>query len=172
MNDIFISVGSNIDADINIPEALRRLQTFVDVCATSTFYRTEDVDRPASPMFSNGVWQIVTKLKPLELKYEVLRRVESKLGRVRTLDPSAPRTIDLDLVLYGNRVVHEPDLILPDPKIRTRPFIAVPLLELAPHLKLPDSGESVSSLPAASDHSLQVACKLTERMKSQICNRK
>ena len=76
----------------------------------------------------------------------MLRRIESELGRVRSADRYAPRTIDLDLLLYGDLVIDEPGLRIPDPDIRIRPFIAVPLLELEPGLVMPDTGEAIAGL--------------------------
>jgi 7,8-dihydro-6-hydroxymethylpterin-pyrophosphokinase len=74
------------------------------------------------------------------LKFEVLRRIEAALGRRRGPDKYAPRPIDLDLLLYGDSVVEEPDLVLPDPDLRTRPFLAAALQELAPGLIEPVAG--------------------------------
>ena len=142
----YISVGSNIEPEKNIPEALEKLKRYVRVNAVSTFYRTIPIGRPEQSAFMNGVWQIDALQTARELKFGVLRRIEAELGRVRTEDKYAARTIDLDIALYGDVVINEPDLRIPDPDIRQRPFIAIPLLELAPLLVLPDTGELLSSL--------------------------
>lgn len=142
----YISVGSNIEPEKNIPEALEKLKKYVRVNAISTFYRTIPVGRPEQSAFINGVWQINAEQTARELKFHVLRQIEAELGRVRTEDKYAARTIDLDIALYGDMVIDDPDLRIPDPDIRRRPFIAVPLLELAPRLVLPDTEESLSSL--------------------------
>lgn len=142
----YISVGSNIEPERNIPEALEKLKKYVRVNAISTFYRTIPVGRPEQSAFINGVWQINAEQTARELKFHVLRQIEAELGRVRTEDKYAARTIDLDIALYGDMVIDDPDLRIPDPDIRRRPFIAVPLLELAPRLVLPDTEESLSSL--------------------------
>lgn len=136
----FVGVGSNIEPRRNIQAALVRLARRVRVTGVSTFYRTPALDRPDQPAFLNGVWRIETDLAPRALKLDVLRGIERSLGRVRTADRYAPRTIDLDLLLYGDLTVDEPDLRIPDPDIRKRPFIVVPLLELAPDLVMPDTG--------------------------------
>jgi len=143
---VFVAVGSNVDPERNIPAALRSLKRFAPVTATSTFFRTPPLSRPEQPMFYNGVWQLHTTRSPRELKFEVLRCIETELGRERTEDRHAPRPIDLDLILYGDRVIGESDLCVPDPEICQRPFIAIPLLELAPHLVLPDTQQRLSSL--------------------------
>jgi 2-amino-4-hydroxy-6-hydroxymethyldihydropteridine diphosphokinase len=144
--EAYISVGSNIEPEKNIPEALEKLKKYVRVKATSTFYRTMPIGRPEHSAFLNGAWQIDAEQTARELKFHVLRQIEAELGRVRTEDKYAPRTIDLDIVLYGDMVIDEPGLCVPDPDIRQRAFIAVPLLELAPRLVLPDTGELLSSL--------------------------
>ena len=83
------------------------------------------------------------------LKFGILRDIETELGRTRGADRYAARPIDLDLAVYGDAAIDEPDLRIPDPDIRERPFVAVPLLELAPNLVMPDSGESLASLSVA-----------------------
>jgi dihydroneopterin aldolase/2-amino-4-hydroxy-6-hydroxymethyldihydropteridine diphosphokinase len=151
--EAFISAGSNIDPSRHIAQALDRLTERVRVKAVSTFYRNPPVGKSGQPPFFNGVFRIATTLPPRELKLDALRSVESLLNRVRTGDKYAPRTIDLDILLYGNTVMDEKDLRIPDPDIRSRPFLAIPLLELAPDLLLPDTGERLDSLQSAKDRS-------------------
>jgi 2-amino-4-hydroxy-6-hydroxymethyldihydropteridine diphosphokinase len=145
--DAFVAVGSNIDPQENVRRALTILKTYVSITAVSTFYRTAAVDRPDQPDFINGVVGIRTARSPREVKFDVLRRIESQLGRVRSADKYAARTIDLDLVLYGAMVVDQPDLHLPDASIRRYPFVAVPLVELACDLVLPDTRTPLSDEP-------------------------
>jgi len=154
----FVAVGSNLDPETHILAALRALQARVQVRAVSAFYQTPALPAPAgsigpqpAPFFLNGVFRIETALEPRAVKFAVLRPIEAGLGRVRTADRYAPRTLDLDLILHGRTVALERDLRLPDPGIRTRNFIAVPLLELAPDLVLPDTGERLQTLPVAKD---------------------
>jgi dihydroneopterin aldolase/2-amino-4-hydroxy-6-hydroxymethyldihydropteridine diphosphokinase len=142
----FVAVGSNVDPEANIAAALGLLKSFATVTRTSTFYRTAPLARPEQPMFYNGVWELRTTQCPRKLKFDVLRRIEADLGRERTEDRHAARSIDLDLILYGDQVVAESDLCIPDPEICRRPFIAIPLLELAPDLVLPDTRQRLSSL--------------------------
>jgi 2-amino-4-hydroxy-6-hydroxymethyldihydropteridine diphosphokinase len=134
----FIGVGSNIAPEDNIREALRRLGQSTRLLSISTFYREPAIDRPEEPDFYNGVVAIETDLPAATLKWQVLRPIETALGRQRSGDRYAARTIDLDLLLYGDSVVSGSDLTLPDPDILTRPFIAIPLYEIAPDLVLPD----------------------------------
>jgi len=145
MTRAFVSIGSNIDPEINVRNAILRLRSTARVKAVSTVYRTEPVGPPGQPPFYNCVVEIETDLAPRELKFQLLRRIESELGRTRGADRFAARTIDLDLVLYDELVMTTEDLTLPDPDILRRPFLAIPLQELAPGLVLPGSGIRISA---------------------------
>ena len=125
----FVAVGSNIDPQKNIAAALLALVSRAWVASSSTFYRTEPVGREDQPPFVNGVWRIDTTLEPLQIKNGLLQTVERKLGRQRTADTFAPRTIDLDLVLYDDLVLDNADLRLPHPDL-VRPFVCTPIREL------------------------------------------
>ena len=144
MSQAFVSVGSNIEPEENVSRAIKLLARQVSITGLSTVYITEPVGRPEQAPYYNCVVEIDTPLAPLELKNTVLRRIEGELGRVRGEDKFAPRAIDLDLILYGDVVMKTGDLVLPDPEIRNRPFLAGPLFELAPNLIMPDSKEPVS----------------------------
>jgi 2-amino-4-hydroxy-6-hydroxymethyldihydropteridine diphosphokinase len=133
----FIGAGSNIEPEDNIREALRQLRQSTRLLSISTFYREPAIGRPEEPDFYNGVVAIDTDLPPATLKWQVLRPIETALGRHRGTDKYASRTIDLDLLLYGESVLSGSELTLPDPDILTRPFIAIPLYEIAPDLLLP-----------------------------------
>lgn len=142
----YIGVGSNIDAEDNIRRALKMLGERLRIMSASTFYRTAAIGSPDSPDFVNGVVAVDTELDPLELKFGVLHEIEDALGRVRCDDKYNPRTIDLDIALYEDVVVGEGDLVLPDPNITDRAFLAAPLLELAPDGVLPGTGEPLSEI--------------------------
>jgi len=135
--EAYIGVGSNIRPAENIVAALAALRKRVAVTATSTFYRTAPLDGRDEEAYLNGVWRVVTSSPPRALKFDVLRRIEADLQRTRVEDRYAARTIDLDLLLFDDLVVNEEDLQLPDPDICERPFIALPLAELAPDLSIP-----------------------------------
>lgn len=142
----FIGIGSNIEPEANIQRAVARLARELRITGVSTFYRSEAIGEKPQPAFVNGVVAVETPLPPLELKLKVLRRIEAELGRQRSADKYAPRTIDLDLLLYDDLVLDTPELTLPDPHISERACIAVPLAELAPQLRLPGTGESISEV--------------------------
>ncbi len=137
--EVFIGVGSNIEPEHNITDALERLSKRVDITGISSFYKTAPFLREDQDDYLNGVWQISTCIPPQELKSSVLRTIERELHRNREYDKFAPRTIDLDLLLYGDMVIQKGDLTIPDPDIYMRPFIAFPLYELNPYLVMPDT---------------------------------
>jgi dihydroneopterin aldolase/2-amino-4-hydroxy-6-hydroxymethyldihydropteridine diphosphokinase len=144
----FIAVGSNLDAERNVADALELVGRLLRIVAVSSFYRTPALGAPGSPNFLNGVIEIETELEPRELKRLVLLEVENKLGRERGDDPNAPRSIDLDLVLYGDLVCSEEGLTLPGGEILERAFVALPILELEPELVLPGTGQPLRELAA------------------------
>lgn len=140
MATAYIGIGSNIDPERNVRATIRLLRESTRIVNISTVYCTEPVGSPELEPFYNGVVEIETDTSPRELKFAVLRNIEQTLGRTRSSDKYAPRTVDLDIIVYGDAVISEPDLIIPDPEIAARAFIAVPLFELAPDLLLPGSG--------------------------------
>ena len=133
---VHVAVGANVAPERNILDGLDRLARRLPIVAVSTFYRTSAIGRPEQEDYLNGVIALDTALEPRVLK-EVLRDVERALGRVRGEDAYAPRTLDLDILLYGNRVYNETGIEIPDPDIATRPFLAAGLIELDPSLTLP-----------------------------------
>jgi len=165
----FISIGSNIDPENNVRNALLRLGSVVRVRAISTVYRTEPIGPPGQQMFYNCIVEIETDLAPRDLKFQLLRRIESELGRKRDSDKFAARTIDLDLILYDELVMTAEDLTLPDPDILARPFLAVPLHELAPGLVLPGSGVRISEkIPALPRTGMKPLVNYTERIRKDL----
>lgn len=165
----FVGIGSNIDPEKNVKEALRLLDRRVRVRAISTIYQTEPVGRKDQPPFYNGVAEIETGLSPRELKYGVLRRIENELGRERGSDKFDARTIDLDLILYDSLEVSSDELTLPDPELVLRPFLAFPLSELAPELLLPGTGEHMREIASRmTRHGMTPLDKYTEHLRKDV----
>lgn len=168
----FIGVGSNIAPEENIRNALRRLAVSVDILSISTFYCEPALDRPEEPDFYNGVVAIDTNLPPMKLKWEVLRRIEADLGRRRSTDKYASRAIDLDLLLWGDLVAASNELTLPDPDILKRPFVAVPLCEIAPALMLPGFEIPIREVAAGfSAESMQPLAGYTRELRTELLGR-
>jgi dihydroneopterin aldolase/2-amino-4-hydroxy-6-hydroxymethyldihydropteridine diphosphokinase len=165
----FIGVGSNIEPERNITDALVRLSKHVDITGISSFYKTAPFLRKNQNNYLNGVWQISTSIPPGELKSGVLRTIEKELHRSRESDKYAPRTIDLDLLLYGDMVIHEGDLTIPDPDICKRSFIAFPLYEINPDLVMPDTKKPlIDILSALSEDNMIPDTTFTERLRRMV----
>ena len=137
----YIGLGSNLgEREATLREALTRLGELdgVAVVAVSSFRETDPVGNVDQPRFVNGAAEIETNLGPREL-LESLLEVERSLGRDRSREGRwGPRTVDLDLLLYGDEAVGEAGLEIPHPRLAERAFVVEPLLELDPELRLPD----------------------------------
>jgi 2-amino-4-hydroxy-6-hydroxymethyldihydropteridine diphosphokinase len=142
-------MGSNIRPAENIRSALHELAGQFDKLRISTVYRTPAEGDRGQPDFYNCVAGIETKIAPQDLKYQVLRPIETALERNRAFDKNAPRTIDLDLILYGEVVLDTNGLILPDPDIFRRSFLSIPLAELEPELIIPGIRARITEIAAA-----------------------
>lgn len=153
MTDVYLSLGSNIDPEINMIRAVDELRKSIDIKKISTVYRTAAVNRESQPDFYNCVLLSETDLAPKELKYGLLRRIESFLGRKREGDRYAARTIDIDILLFGNEELDEDDIRIPDPDILRRPFLAIGMLELSPALVLPGGSSTLAEVVARLDTS-------------------
>ena len=136
MVTVYISLGSNINPQKNIFEALQRLSKYTQLIDVSTVYSTEPIGVQPQPKYYNCVVHVETAIEPRRLKYDILRVIEDNLGRKRESNKYAPRTIDLDILVYGDQVISTPDLKIPDQEIMTRSFLALGLIELDPTLIL------------------------------------
>ncbi|WP_158084265.1 2-amino-4-hydroxy-6-hydroxymethyldihydropteridine diphosphokinase [Marispirochaeta aestuarii] len=145
MADFFIATGSNIEAETSLTKGLTLLAARVKLLRISTHYRTAPLGDRRQPEYVNGIWHGQTEMKPLKLK-ETLRRIEAECGRIRTGDSYASRTLDLDLILYDDLLLTGPELVLPDPQIRERAFVYIPLLELEPDIRLPGDKSILAGL--------------------------
>jgi 2-amino-4-hydroxy-6-hydroxymethyldihydropteridine diphosphokinase len=171
MPTAYIGVGSNILPEENIQRALSYLSRYERITGVSTFYLTTPFDRPGDPPFYNGVVRISTLAGPRDLKYHVLRNIEKRLHRRRTDDKSAPRTIDLDLLVYEDMVVNDDELQIPDPGILERPFVAKPLCELAGDLILPGWGTPVRDIAERlKDQGMRPMHEYTQQLRRIIHN--
>lgn len=148
---VYLTIGSNVEPRRNLPRALRLLAARLPVLAVSPVYESDPVGAPGSPRFLNAAVAIAVELGPQELKEAILRPVESLLGRVRGDDRNAPRPVDLDIALHGDRVVSDPvrGLRVPDPDTLRFAHLALPLGDIAPDLLHPLTGTSLATIAAA-----------------------
>jgi len=139
MNDVILGLGSNIVPEHNLPEALRRLAAVVKIDAVSSLWETTAIGS-AGPVFLNAAASLQTKYDRVELKSRVLWVIETSLGRVRSADKNAPRPIDLDILVFNGEVL--------DGSIFKLDHLILPLAELIPQLRDPESGKSLAKLAA------------------------
>jgi 2-amino-4-hydroxy-6-hydroxymethyldihydropteridine diphosphokinase len=170
MSQVFLSLGSNIDPAENIRKAIEFLCRHVRVTRISTVYLTPAEGRPEQPRYYNCVAEVETEIPPGELKYVILRRIEESLGRKRTADKFAARTIDLDIILYDDLIIKTDEITLPDPDIELRAFVALPLQELSPKLQLPGTGKSIADVAASlPEGGMTPLHQYTEMLRKEIC---
>jgi 2-amino-4-hydroxy-6-hydroxymethyldihydropteridine diphosphokinase len=137
MKRAYLSLGSNVgDRAANLRVALRHLESYkLRIVRLSSLLETEPVDLKDQPRFLNLVAEIDTELFPLQL-LTLIERIERAMGRKREI-PKGPRTIDIDILVYGRFVVNSPRLVIPHPRMGDRRFVMEPMVELAADLRHP-----------------------------------
>ncbi|MHB0858103.1 MAG: 2-amino-4-hydroxy-6-hydroxymethyldihydropteridine diphosphokinase [Anaerolineae bacterium] len=145
MTEALIALGSNIEPERNLRDAVARLPRTGLLLAVSPVYESEPVGRPEQPCFLNAVARIACELPPAQLKEE-LAAIERELGRVRTGDKYAPRTIDLDILLYGDQVLVLGARHVPDPDLLRYAHLALPSADVAPDLRHPETGQTMREI--------------------------
>jgi 2-amino-4-hydroxy-6-hydroxymethyldihydropteridine diphosphokinase len=146
MKKIYLGLGSNVgDREANLRAAVEQLQApDLRVLRVSPVYETEPVGYADQRWFWNAVAEAETELFPLQLLARA-GQVERALGRRRSI-PNGPRTIDIDVLLYGNTIMNSPSLEIPHPRMAERRFVLAPLADLAPELRHPVLRRTVREL--------------------------
>ncbi len=155
-SSVYIGLGSNVgDRAEMIAGGIAALtEAGVRVARQSSLYATEPVDAPPQQWFLNAVAEAHTELMPRQL-LRVIGKIERAFGRQRII-PRGPRTLDLDILLYGSSIIHTRELEVPHPRLAERRFVLVPLAELAPALRHPVLHRSMAELLAATLDTSQV----------------
>ncbi len=142
---VYLSLGSNLgDRAANLAAAIEKLRGLGEVTAVSSFYETEPMEFADQPWFLNCAVALKTELMPKQFLSRILA-IERGMGRQR-IRPKGPRTIDIDMLLFGNAVIHTPRLDVPHPAMHQRRFVLEPLAEIAPDERHPVLKRTVREL--------------------------
>jgi len=145
MATAYLGLGSNLGhRESNIASALKMLGQEARILKVSSLYETEPVGYKDQPWFLNCVCSVETNLSPQAL-LELAKTIEKNLGRKPTLR-FGPRPIDIDILFYDDLILDSPDLVIPHPRLAERPFVLLPLREIAPKLAHPLLGATIEEL--------------------------
>ncbi len=147
-NRAYLSLGSNIEPERNLPEAVRRLASFGCVVRASSVWQSPPLGFIEQADFLNGAVLLETGLDAERLKLQAIAGIETALGRVRSSNKNAPRTIDIDIELFNRDIFSVGRRQIPDPELLQRPFVAIPLAEIAPDYVHPLTGETLARIAA------------------------
>lgn len=149
MNRVYLSLGSNINPEINFVKAVQLLASATELVAVSSVWETAPLGLPHQPNYLNGVVVVHTTLSAMALKMQVLMEIEQTLGRVRQSDNKfGPRSIDIDIMLFNRDVMQLGERHIPDAEILARAFVALPLAEVDPTYIHPETGQSLADIAA------------------------
>jgi 2-amino-4-hydroxy-6-hydroxymethyldihydropteridine diphosphokinase len=141
----YLSLGANLgEREGQLREAIHRLEIVGRVISVSSFYETEPVEMTNQPWFVNCAVALETDRTPNQLMTELLN-IEEKMGRQR-VQKKGPRSVDLDILLFGNEVIESPSLTIPHPAMQQRRFVLEPLVEIAPEASHPVLKKTVREL--------------------------
>jgi 2-amino-4-hydroxy-6-hydroxymethyldihydropteridine diphosphokinase len=145
-NLAYLSLGSNIEPERNLPAAVALLHRYGVVQAVSSVWESPPVGLTDQPDFLNAAVLLETGLSAQSLRKKAIAAVETALGRVRTENKNAPRTIDIDIMLFNRDILQVHGRHIPDPEVLERPFVAIPLAEIAPDYVHPKTGQSLRDI--------------------------
>jgi 2-amino-4-hydroxy-6-hydroxymethyldihydropteridine diphosphokinase len=145
-NLAFLSLGSNIEPEENLPKAVAKLAQASKLVAVSPVWETPPLGVVDQPNFLNAAMVVETDESPETFKNKILRCIEDDLGRVRTAEKFGPRPIDIDIMFFNNQILDVDNRHIPDPEVLERPFVAIPLAEIAPDYRHPETGQTLRDI--------------------------
>ena len=148
MVKVYLSLGSNLgDRESNLAQATMALSVEANISniESSAYYTSEPLYNLKQPDFLNSVLNCDTTLKPFDF-FDVTKKIEKMLGRIRNKKRNQPRIIDIDILFFGNSVLETSELTIPHPSFQFRKFVLIPLAEIEPEFKIPKIGLSIKEL--------------------------
>ena len=144
-NQALLSLGANIEPERNLPRAVSALSSFGRVVRVSRVWETMPYGPPGQPVFLNAALWLETPLSAPELK-SAISEVETALGRLRSANRFAPRPIDIDIIFFNDDILQLGQRRVPDREALERPFVAIPLAEIAPGYIHPGTGDTLAAI--------------------------
>ncbi|RME97291.1 MAG: 2-amino-4-hydroxy-6-hydroxymethyldihydropteridine diphosphokinase [Chloroflexi bacterium] len=145
-NTAYLSLGSNIEPEINMAKAISLLARLTRLVAVSSVWETPAIGRPEQANYLNAAAIVQTPLDAGNLKRQILAAIERNLGRVRTKDKFAARPMDIDIIFFNTDVLDVGRRHIPDREVLERAFVAVPLAEIAPDYRHPETGQLLAEI--------------------------
>ncbi len=145
-NLAYLSLGSNIEPEHNLPEAVAQLARFGRIKAVSSVWQTAAVGFTNQPDFLNAAVILETEFSARTLRQQAITQMETSLGRVRTENKNGPRPIDIDIMLFNHDVVSVGSRHIPDQELLERSFVAIPMAEIAPDYVHPETKVTLAEI--------------------------
>lgn len=146
LNIAYLSLGSNIEPERNMEAAIELLACYTRLVAVSSVWETKPVGLVKQANYLNAAAIIQTAKPANQLKEQTLQKIETVLGRVRQANKNAPRPMDIDIMLFNRQIFNLGHRHIPDPEILERPFVAIPLAEIAPNYIHPETGQRLKEI--------------------------
>jgi 2-amino-4-hydroxy-6-hydroxymethyldihydropteridine diphosphokinase len=159
MNKFYLSLGSNIEPENNLPRAVALLEGFGKILAASKVYETPPLGFKAQAHFLNAAVIFSGNWSLEGFQEEVIPSIEKSLNRVRTANKNAPRTIDIDIIFFNDQIRTFGKRSVPNREVLERDFVALPLAELEPEFIHPQTGQTLAEIAATFQGSVQMKAR-------------